>query len=300
MKLKCYCKNKSGFTLIELLVVIAIIAILAALLLPALASAKERAKRVSCVNNERQIALGINMYCADNSDYMPPLKWRGVSGGPNLQYPYEMVRLTGENTPGPPWDPAGGPYNLGVLWSAGGVAGDGKIYYCPSNIGNSDTGWDWYSAKAPWPYGKDPADNDGNPTYIRSGYQYYPQSATMTAAANIPGAGGVIFPQWPLYTASPDPLKTWICVPLFKQSAIDQKRSMVVDTMNAGLTGLSHKSGGVAAGLNAAFGDGHVNWQGVRKQPEAFGLTTVWADIAANTSTAAASEYEYVMSLFRP
>ena len=300
MKLKYSYKNKSAFTLIELLVVIAIIAILAALLLPALASAKERAKRVSCVNNERQVALGINMYCADNSDYMPPLKWHGSGApisSPNVQYPYEMVRLTALGTPGPPFDPAGGPYNLGVLWSSGGI-GDGKIYYCPSNPKTDNLSWDYYSVKAPWPYGEDPASGDGNPNYIRSGYQYYPQSATRLTAAVIAGAGAVTFPEWPSSTISP--LKDWTCVPLFKQSGIDQKRSMVVDTMNAGLSGLSHKSGGVAAGLNAAFGDGHVNWQGVRQQQDVFGLTQVWNDIQANTSSSAVQEYEYAMSLFRP
>jgi prepilin-type N-terminal cleavage/methylation domain-containing protein/prepilin-type processing-associated H-X9-DG protein len=77
-----------GFTLIELLVVITIIAILAAILFPVFSSAKEAAKRTSCISNSKQLSLGILMYAGDQDDMIPPCQNESFVLWPDLVNPY--------------------------------------------------------------------------------------------------------------------------------------------------------------------------------------------------------------------
>src|SRR5215469_17276106 len=212
-------KTRNGFTLIELLVVIAIIAILAALLLPALSQAKNKAKLSTCQSNFHQVYVGCTIYAGDNGDWYPI--WLDGSGPPDQATPHPRNKINAAqytryivqsspspNTPVPTGVPSnnnqsavGGTWeyqNLGFLYDSQ-LVGDGKELFCPSfaNVAGSILTVEAYSTPRFMS-----TDTTTPSARVRSSIDFNPHADTtsnlrlfqkQTDAAHVPGGGHRLF-----------------------------------------------------------------------------------------------------------
>ena len=197
--------------MIELLVVIAIIAILAALLLPALSSAKNKAKLATCQSNFHQVYVACAIYAEDNGDWYPI--WEDQTSHPRnkinaAQYTRYVVQTgTAPNTPVPKGVPSNNStgaawefQNLGFLYDAN-LIGDGGVLFCPSFANMSGSILTEQTYATPHFMSTDSGISGGTPR-VRSSIDFNPHADTTTNvrlfqktsdAAHVNGGGHRLF-----------------------------------------------------------------------------------------------------------
>jgi prepilin-type N-terminal cleavage/methylation domain-containing protein len=233
--------RRRGFTLIELLVVIAIIAILAALLLPALANAKERAKKVRCVANMKQHGVAFMLYANDNKDFVPqPPRHANNEAGSSLHdLPRDAADVLGAN------------------------GAKRAIMYCPGGrvaVKDMDILWDF------------------NNRYRLTGYVWlFERESPPSATAPVRRKDGLGYASKMSVPYAPSNATIGRLSPATAELVIDVVMSEGTGTVNDAFTGISgvllpfggynssHMAGKNPDGGNTLYQDTHVAWVGFKR-----------------------------------
>ena len=225
-----FCKRHSkAFTLIELLVVIAIIAILAALLLPALATARERGYRAACMSNLHQQGFALLIYTGDNGNLLPDLRYP-----PYTTTPPKALGLW-------PWDISTN-FTDQIIQNGGSQ----DIFYCPS--------YSAFDCTNTWDY---------SPVFRILGYVYLLPGAGMNMG------GKAEQPYWKtnvIGTLGPHPADAEMVVDevLYDTGTKSYNYMSIGGLVTQGIiqrTSHLQPNGKIPAGANDLFEDGHVAWR---------------------------------------
>lgn len=228
--------KKKGFTLIELLVVIAIVALLMAIVIPAVAKAKDYGKRTICSSNARQTGIALKVYAQSNDDWLIPMTDEDGDGN---QMPWEAVIAYSPN-----YTISAGvyqPLHLAVLYDLDMITNP-EVFYCPAQPRSPEYPnpyyYDYYTKEGAKEWGTymPPPVSTATWTFVRTSFNYWTYDKKRLSD---------------LHATKPivvDNLQEWEVIPHRKN------RQAVCDA--SGVPNVNN----IPQGVTALFADGHVNF----------------------------------------